>query len=227
MQGLPKWPTPRSAAIVLAAALVLAGIAATWWIAGGPNSEVAVGRPVPEPRSPTSVVNCSAPPYDNRITGTVPSDIEILAHGTLCEIRGTVQGTVTVRDESTDCERNDAITAVDVLGGSVEGDIVATGSACVMVFLEDGARVEGDVIYRATGNIGFLGEAEGAWVGGSVVLEGGRLWAHGASTTNRIEGDLACEGGRPKQGLGSGSEVNWDGFQNDVDGTLGGTYRSC
>lgn len=96
-----------------------------------------------------------------------------------------------------------------------------------MVFLEDGARVAGDVIYQAGGNLGFLGEAQGAWVGGSVHLKGGRLWAHGASTTNRVDGDLVCEGGWPKEGPGSASEVDWDGFQDDVDGTLGGTHRSC
>jgi hypothetical protein len=211
---------------VLAATLAIVGVAATWWLVGQPDAEVASRGSAPEGKL-AEPVDCGAAPYLNRITGIVPRDVEVTAHGTVCKIRGTVQGTLTVRDEGDPCDEKGAITAVDVVGGIVEGDIVALGSACVMVFLEDGARVEGDVIYRATGNLGFLGEAEGAWVGGNVFMEGGRLWAHGASITNRVDGDLVCDGGRPKQGLGSGSEENWDGFQQDVDGTLGGTYRSC
>jgi len=145
----------------------------------------------------------------------------------VCEIRGTVHGSVIVRDDGRACDEIEAMTAADVLGGTVEGDIVALGGACVMVFLEDGARVAGDVVYRAGGNLGFLGDAEGAWVGGSLLLEGGRLWAHGASTTNRIDGDLVCDGGTPRQGLGSGSETDWDGWHDDVDGELGGSYTAC
>lgn len=215
-----------SGVVIVLGAIALTGIAATSWIVGGSHPRVASPRPGLE-AGLAGPVDCSAAPYRNKITGTVPGDVDVTAHGAVCTIRGTVRGTVTVRDEGTPCDEDDAITAVDVVGGTVEGDIVALGRACVMVFLEDGARVEGDVIYRATGNLGFLGKAEGAWVGGSVLLEGGRLWAHGDSTINRVDGDLVCEGGRPKQGIGSGSEVNWDGFQHDVDGTLGGTYRSC
>jgi len=212
--------------VVAAATAAIAGVAGTWLFVGQPDADVASQGPAPAGEL-AEPVDCGAAPYLNRITGIVPRDVEVTAHGTVCKIRGTVQGTVTVRDEGDPCDEEGAMTAVDVVGGIVEGDIVALGGACVMVFLEDRARVEGDVIFRATGNLGFLGEAEGAWVGGNVVMEGGRLWAHGTSNTNRVDGDLVCEGGRPKQGFGSGNEVNWDGFQHDVDGTLGGTYRSC
>jgi hypothetical protein len=213
--------------VLLAVALGVAGIGGTWWILSRPDAKVVAQGLESEPDSPAGPVDCNARPYGNRITGTVASDVEVTTHGTVCRIRGTVQGTVIVRDQSAPCDRDNAITAVDIVGGTIEGDIVAIGGACVMVFLEDGARVAGDVVYGASGNLGFLGEAQGAWVSGSVFLEGGRLWAHGTSTANRIDGDLVCNGGRPKEDLGSGSEVNWDGFQEDVDGTLGGTYRSC
>lgn len=212
---------------MLAAAMALAALGTTVWLVGRSNPEPTAPDLAAETSAALGAIDCSAPPYQNKITGTVPGDVEVITHGTLCRIRGTVQGNVTVRDESAPCEKNEALTAVDIVGGTVEGNIVALGSACVMVFLEDGARVGGDVIYRAAGNLGFLGKAQGAWVGGSVVLEGGHLWAHGGSTSNRIDGDLVCEGGQPKQGLGSGNEANWDGFQDDVDGTLGGTYHSC
>jgi hypothetical protein len=223
----PMRPSRRVAAAPLAAAIALGGIATTWWIVGRPDPEVAAQELGSEPGHTANAVDCNAASYSNRITGTVAGDVQVIAHGTLCRIRGTVQGNVTVRDERAQCNENDAITAVDVVGGTVEGDIVALGGACVMVFLEDGARVAGDVVYQASGNLGFLGNADGAWVGGSVLLQGGRLWAHGDSTTNRIDGDLVCDGGQPKGGLGSGSEANWDGFQNDIDGSLGGTYQSC
>lgn len=96
-----------------------------------------------------------------------------------------------------------------------------------MVFLEDGARVGGDVVYRAAGNLGFLGDVEGARIEGSLRLEGGRLRAHGASPTNQIDGELVCDGGAPRQGLGSGSETNWDGWDDDFDGELRGSYTAC
>jgi hypothetical protein len=209
---------------IVAVAIAGAAIGAVSWIAGRSGET----PPLPAAGSDVSrSVACSAAPYGNRITGIVEGDVEVTEHGTVCEIRGTVRGSVIVRDDGAPCDEDDAITAADVLGGTVQGDIVALGGACVMVFLEDGARVEGNIVYRADGNLGFLGDGEGAWVGGSLLLQGGRLWAHGASTTNRIGGDLMCDGGTPRKGLGSGSETNWDGWHDDVDGELGGSYTAC
>lgn len=211
--------------VVLLAALTVVGFGATWWFLMRSDGEVIARNLSSGADLIVGAIDCNAPPYGGRITGTAHRDVVVATHGTVCRIRGTVQGTVTVRDEA--CDDNDAITAVDVVGGTVEGDIVALGGTCVMVFLEDGARINGDVIYRASGNLGFLGDGEGASIHGSVLLAGGALWAHGRSTANLIDGDLVCEGGRPKEGLESGSEENWDGFQDDVDGTIGGSYRSC
>jgi len=224
MQERTRRSSRRITATILAAAIVGVAIGAISWIASRPDE--APSLPAAGPNA-FPAVDCSAAPYGNRITGTVEGDVEVSEHGTVCEIRGTVLGSVIVRDDGAPCDRDDAITAADVLGGSVQGDMVAIGGACVMVFLEDGARVGGNVVYRADGNLGFLGDEEGAWVEGSLLLEGGRLWAHGASTTNRIDGDLMCDGGRPRQGLGSGSETNWDGWHDDVDGELGGSYTAC
>jgi hypothetical protein len=211
---------------ILAAGVVALAIGATWWIASRSDDGTTARAPASAPDG-SGAVDCSAEPYGNRITGTVEGDVEVTEHGTVCEIRGTVQGSVIVRDEGAPCDEDDAITAADVLGGTVEGDVVALGGACVMVFLEDGAWVGGDVVYRADGNLGFLGDAQGARVDGSLLLQGGRLWAHGASTTNRIDGDLVCDGGTPRKGLGSGSPTNWDGWHDDVDGELGGSYTAC
>jgi len=216
----------RTVMAILAAATVASAVGATWWIAGRAEDGSAAHKPS-SAREASRPVNCSASPYGNRITGTVEGNLEVTQHGSVCEIRGTVHGSVTVRDDSPSCGEDDAITAADVRRGTVEGDIVALGGGCVMVFLEDGARVTGDVIYRANGNLGFLGDVVGAWVEGSLRLEGGRLWAHGDSTTNRIDGDLVCDGGMPRQGLGSGSATNWDGWHDDIDGELGGSYASC
>lgn len=211
---------------ITAAILVASGIVVTSWIASRPDEGTAARAPTSRP-GVSGAVDCSAAPYGNRIIGTVEGDVAVTEHGTVCEIRGTVHGSVTVRDEGASCDEGDEITAVDLLGGTVEGDIAALGGTCVMVFLEDAARVGGDVVYRADGNLGFLGEAEGARIEGSLLLKGGRLWAHGSSTTNRIDGDLVCGGGVPRQGLGSGSETNWDGWHDDVDGKLGGSYTAC
>lgn len=211
---------------ILAAATVVSAVGATWWIAGRADDGSVAHAPSSTPDA-SRAVNCSASPYGNRITGIVEGDVEVTQHGSFCEIRGTVLGSVTVRDDSPSCGEDDAITAADIRRGTVEGDIVALGGACVMVFLEDGARVAGDVVYRANGNLGFLGDADGAWVGGSLLLRGGRLWAHGLSTTNRVDGDLVCDGGMPREGLGSGSATNWDGWHDDVDGELGGSYTAC
>jgi hypothetical protein len=226
MSERSRGPGRRTVLAMASAAIVASAVGATWWIVGRAEEGTAARAPSSD-AGLLPAVDCSAAPYANRITGTIEGDLEVTEHGSVCEIRGTVLGRVTVHDGGASCDRDDAITAVDVLGGTIEGDIVALGGACVMVFLEDGARVGGDVVYRANGNLGFLGNDQGAWVGGSLLLEGGRLWAHGSSTTNRIDGDLVCDGGEPRQGLGSGSDANWDGWHDDVDGALGGSYTAC
>lgn len=210
---------------VAALVIVVAAVGGALWLVARPEQ---VAGPENDAREAgSSPIDCSAPGYGNKITGTVEGDVEVTEHGTTCTIQGIVKGSVTVRDESPNCDGEEALTAVDVVGGTVEGDVQALGRRCVMVFLEDGARIEGDVIYGAGGNLGFLGNAAGGSVGGDVLLGNGHLWAHGASTSNRIDGDLVCQGGGPKEGLGSGSKSNWDGFENDIDGTIGGTYRAC
>jgi hypothetical protein len=203
---------PRRILLGLAAAVLLASTACSE--SGAPS------RPTPASLAPVAATDCAELP-DATVTGTLVGDVEIATHGAFCTIRGVVQGDVTLRDGATEC---DAPTAVDVVRGTVEGDIRALGGTCVMVFLRDGAIVGGDVIYQADGNLGFLGRSVGASVQGSVLLEGGLLWATGRSETNRIEGDLLCRGGEPKRGVGSGSVTNWDGAQDDLDGTIGGSF---
>lgn len=195
----------------LAGAVAIAAVGAGLWLGLRPTGE-------------TGPVDCAAPPYRSTIRGAVNGDVELSTFGVTCTIKGIVTGDVIVRDPSDPCATGETITAVDIAGGTIRGNVLASGRECVMVFLEDGARVDGDVVYRARGNLGFLGDHVGAVVGGDVRLMGGHLWAHGESATNRIEGDLVCQGGQPKEGPGSGSASNWDGFQGDVDGTVGGTF---
>lgn len=198
-------------AVIGGVAVAVAAIGTTAWLVARPERAAAV--------------DCSASPYRNTIRGAVRGDVEITAPDSICSIRGTVTGDVTVRNES--CETQEPVTALSLDGGSVKGDVRAVGNLCAMVWLYDGASVGGDIVYEAAGNLGFLGDGAGAAVHGDVLLRGGLLWATGASTTNRIEGELVCDGGEPKEGVGSGSEVNWDGFEDDVDGSVGGAHRSC
>lgn len=114
--------------MVLGAAIALAGIGATWWILGRPDADVVAQDSQSEPDHPAGPVDCNAAPYGNRITRAVPSDVEVITHGTVCRIRGTVQGTVTVRDETPSCDENDAITAIDVVGGTVEATSSPSGA---------------------------------------------------------------------------------------------------
>lgn len=211
MGTLLREPRRLRTAVIGVAAVALAAAGTTAWLIARPG-----GR---------AVVDCSASPYRDTITTTVRGDVEITAPDSVCSIRGTVTGDVTVRNQS--CETQGPVTALSLDGGSIEGDVHAVGELCVMVWLYDGGSVGGDIVYEAAGNLGFLGDAAGATVHGDVLLRGGLLWAAGASTNNRVGGDVACDGGQPKEGLGSGSETNWDGFEDDVDGTVGGAYRSC
>jgi hypothetical protein len=94
--------------------------------------------------------------------------------------------------------------------------------------------VKGGIVYRAAGNLGFLGGEGGAQVRGNVLLQGGLLWATGASTTNHIGGNLTCDGGHPAGLARLATETNWDGAGRDekdesvdVDGSIDGTYVGC
>lgn len=187
--------------------------------------------------------------FGNRIDFTLKANLEITEHGTKCVITGTVDGNVTVADESATCDEPPAgvgqqaaeLTAANLIGGTVLGNVKSSGGRCAMVWLRDGSKVDGNVIHRAGGNLGFLDapgatEHPGATVTGNVILRGGRLWATGAATTNRVDGNIICNGGAPrgpdgadpvKGQLGSGSNTDWDGFQGDVDGTIGGKYIGC
>ncbi|MFQ6029887.1 MAG: hypothetical protein ACE5Q6_20620 [Dehalococcoidia bacterium] len=171
------------------------------------------------------------------VSGTLEDNLEI-THG-VCQVIGTVEGNVMITDEACagwpgDLTTNGdkPFTAIDVSGGTIEGNIEASGGACLMVWLEDGASVEGNVIYAGQGNLVFKnvisGEPgiAGAKVDGNLEVNGGFLSPSGSSTSNYVDGNIICNGGEPKKGLGSGSETDWDGDGTD-DGTIGGNYESC
>lgn len=197
----------RGLAIVGSAALIALAVGSVW----------VIGHPVE-----AQALSCG-PEAGKRIVDTVVGDVEVTAHGTICVIRGTVEGTVTVRDVSDACTKRNVLTGINVVGGTIEGDVHAEGRRCVMVWLRDGASVSGNILYEARGNLGFLGKGEGASVRGNVVSTGGQLWATGTSRTNRVDGDLICNGAEPAGG--PGSATNWDGLDKDTDGVVGGTFR--
>lgn len=203
-------PPPVRALGVLAGVVALVVLAGGLWVATRADAALSCG-----------------PPFGRRITEVIPGDVEVTAHGTICTIRGTVAGDVVVLDTSAECTKRDELTAVHVIGGTVEGSIIAEGRRCVMVWLRDGARVGGDILYGGRGDLGFLGDEEGATVEGDVVVLSGRLLATGDSTNNRIGGDLVCDGGVPVGGAGEGSATDWDGRDDGTDGTLDGAYVDC
>lgn len=158
--------------------------------------------------------------------------------GSICQIRGTVQGHVQVFDDSDACNTRPPFTAVELAGGKVLGNIKSEGNKCAMVWLRDGAFVDstgaslvgGNVVVDAPGNLGFLGNGQGARVRGNSILNaaGSLLFATGASNANRVDGHIICEGGAPAGGPGTGDARNWDGLESSTDpgpdGTLGGRY---
>jgi hypothetical protein len=177
--------------------------------------------------APARTVNCADPPYNNLVSGTLRANLEISVHGSICLVTGTVTGNVTVRNNDPQCDSRPPFVALELGGGTIEGNVKAVGRRCVMVWLVDDATVNGNVIYKAEGNLGFLGDSAGATVDGTVLLKNGLLWATGASSSNRVDGNIVCNGGEPLGGQGSGSDVDWDGTDGDHDGTIGGRYRSC
>jgi hypothetical protein len=179
-------------------------------------------------------VNCSKPPYRNKIRGTLVANVEISVYPGVCVVTGRVKGNVTVRSSDRRCARAADYVALSLKGGTIDGRVNATGKQCVMVWIFDGGLVKGSIDYRAAGNLGFLGDRRGARVRGNVLVKNGRLWAIGASTTNHVDGNLVCAGGRPAGSPRLATRTNWDGAGADetdetvdVDGSTGGRYAGC
>jgi len=179
-------------------------------------------------------VNCSKPPYRNKIKGTLTANLEISVYPGVCVVTGRVKGNVIVRNIGRRCAKGADFVALSLKGGRIDGRVEATGKQCVMVWLYDGALVNGRIVYRAAGNLGFLGDHSGARVRANVRVEKGLLWATGASTTNRIDGNLVCDGGHPAGLARLATRTNWDGAGRDekdetvdVDGGAGGRYLGC
>lgn len=164
------------------------------------------------------------------VTGVVSGNLEIApqqgATGFVCTVAGTVTGNVKVRDDSSQCDTRPPFTAVNVVGGTVDGNVQTSGGACVMLWLRDGAAVGGNLVHRSGGNLGFLGATTGATVDGNVILAGDDettgLFA-GAAETNRVRGHIICIGGEPAGDPALADETDWDG-DGTVDGTIGGHF---
>jgi hypothetical protein len=179
-------------------------------------------------------VNCAQRPYRNTIRGTLSANLEITVYPRVCVVTGRVKGNVTVRSTDRRCASASRYVALAVKGGRIDGYVRAAGRHCVMVWLFDRGLVKGGIIYRAAGNLGFLGDYRGARVRGNVLLKSGLLWATGASTTNSIDGNLTCDGGHPAGLARLATQTNWDGAGRDekdetvdVDGSIGGSYVGC
>jgi hypothetical protein len=179
-------------------------------------------------------VNCAQRPYRDRIRGTLSANLEITVYPRVCVVTGRVKGNVTVRSSDRRCAKASRYVALALKGGRVDGWVRAAGRRCVMVWLFDRGLVRGGIIYRAAGNLGFLGDYRGARVRGNVLLKSGLLWATGTSTTNHIDGSLTCDGGRPAGLARLATQTNWDGAGRDekdesvdVDGSIGGRYAGC
>jgi hypothetical protein len=181
-------------------------------------------------------------PGNLRVTRQSPGvDPTGLGRGSICLVLGTVQGNVTVVDRTEACSSRPPFTAVELAGGTIQGNVLSAGNRCAMVWLRDGtwiggsgaSTVEGNVVVGAPGNLGFLGEGPGARVEGNAILlaPGSGLFATGASNTNRVDRHLICLGGAPAGGSGSGSATDWDGLEGPgdlgADGTIGRRYLGC
>jgi hypothetical protein len=98
-------------------------------------------------------VNCSKPPYRNKIRGTLAANVEITLYPTLCVVTGRVKGNVTVRSTDRRCARAADYVALSLRGGTIDGRVNAAGKQCVMVWLFDGGLVKGRIDYRAAGKL--------------------------------------------------------------------------
>jgi hypothetical protein len=185
-------------------------------------------------QSVKKTVNCAQRPYRNTIRGALSGNLEITVYPGVCVVTGRVRGNVTVRSTDRRCTKASRYVALALKGGRIDGSVRAVGKQCVMVWLFDRGLVKGGIVYRAAGNLGFLGDEGGAQVRGNVLLKGGLLWATGASTTNHIGGSLSCDGGHPAGPARLATETNWDGAGRDekdesvdVDGSIDGTFVGC
>jgi hypothetical protein len=209
----------RRNAFAALAALALAGVAAS----GATHAQYM-----------KKTVNCAQRPYRNTIRGTLSANLVVSVYPRVCVVTGRVRGNVTVRSTDRRCGKASRYVALSLKGGRIDGRVSAAGKQCVMVWLSDGGLVKGGIVYQAAGNLGFLGDHRGARVRGSVLLKKGLLWATGVSTTNRIDGNLTCDGGRPAGLARLATRTNWDGAGRDetdetvdVDGSTGGSYVGC
>ena len=188
----------------------------------------------PASAGPSGTVKCStfpgtgAPGDPYLITGTVDSNLVVDDGRCRVTDTGIVVGNVTVMSDSVSCPSGTFI-AINVMGGTIKGNVRSSGGPCVMIWLNDGALVEGDVIHDSLGNVGFTGGGSGAIVEGHVVAKNGHLWAGAASATNQIYGNIICSGdGAPF--VGPGNHTNWDGSNGKPktgikDGVLSGNYN--
>ncbi len=186
---------------------------------------LAIMLAIPASAAPGGTVNCNDAPYNNIISGVVEGNVEITDYDTTCLVTGTIMGNVTVMNESSDCFAEfSPFVALNVIGGTIEGNVKSHGGKCVMIWLRDGATVEGNVIHDSLGNLGFLGsdtsEDGGATVKGNVIVKAGHLWAKGDSTTNRVDGHIICDGGEPRFPA-TASVTDWDGDNGQTGGDSG------
>lgn len=173
----------------------------------------------------SSWIDCAEQP-GRTISGTVDANVRISTDDTICFVTGTVNGNVLVTNDRPTCGPPPPVTAL-ALFGTVNGNVRSQGGACVMVWLLDGARVNGNLTFGSQGNLGFLAQADASAIRGNVVLQGGLLWATGGASDNRIDGSLICANGEPLGGTGSGSSVDWDGVDDDQDGSIGRHMLGC
>ena len=182
-------------------------------------------------------INCNDAPYNNTISGVVEGDVEVTNGVCTVTADGTVEGNVSVIDplcDGWDPEHDiKPFVAINVLVGTIEGNVRSSGGPCVMVWLRDGATVEGNVVHDSLGNMGFLGDTTGAIVEGHVVVKAGQLWASKSSVSNQVYGNIICSGDGAPTGPEPGSATDWDGRLDDggtpagttVDGVLSGNYN--
>jgi hypothetical protein len=194
----------------------------------------AVASGATQAQNTKKTVNCAQRPYRNAIHGTLFANLKISVYPRVCVVTGRVKGNVTVRNTDRRCGKGSHYVALSLKGGRIDGSVRAAGKPCVMVWLFDRGLVRGGIVYRAGGNLGFLGDRRGALVRGNVLLRSGLLWATGASTTNHIGGNLTCDGGHPAGLARLATRTNWDGAGSDekdesvdVDGSTGGSYIGC
>lgn len=115
--------------VTVLASLAACVVLGTALVFGHAGAEAATAR----------AVNCADPPYNNVVSGMLEANLEISVHGTICLVTGTVEGNVTVGNDDPQCETRPPFVALDLEGGTIEGNVKAVGKRCVMVWLVDAA----------------------------------------------------------------------------------------